>query len=374
MPELPQRILIVDDEPEVRSVLADVLTDGDHRCCATCSSGAEALLRLGHEAFDVVLADVCMPGMDGMTLLDSIVSRAPHPKVIVMTGAETAKAARHARRRGAFEFVRKPFDVDDLRRLVDKAAKRNAEGVQVPTDHDAPFADQEEQRTVWKFMPDSPGGQAERKSFITVDVRRQLQRLYVESIRALVAAVEAKDPYTEKHSVVVSYYCEIIAGRLGLPPEQIETLKMAAILHDIGKIGIPDAILQKPGPLTGPEFEIVKEHPKRALQILGHASFLTSELPLILHHHERYDGKGYPDGIRGEEAPLGARILSVADSIDTMLTARSYKPSGDVEYVKRELAAGAGHQFDPQLARIAIDWLSSSPGDIVVHPLVAGTV
>jgi HD-GYP domain-containing protein (c-di-GMP phosphodiesterase class II) len=225
------------------------------------------------------------------------------------------------------------------------------------------------QRTVWQFMPSPPQGQPERRSVTNADVQRELRRIYIESIRALVAAVEAKDPYTEKHSVVVSYYCEVLAHRLRLSPQLVETLQTAAILHDIGKIGIPDAILKKPAPLTRGEFDTVRMHPQRAVQIIEHASFLSAELPLVLHHHERYDGWGYPRGLAGEAIPLGARVLAVADSIDTMLSPRSYKPSYDIEHVRRELTGGAGRQFDPDVAAVADEWLRDSPGDIVIHPI-----
>jgi putative nucleotidyltransferase with HDIG domain len=191
--------------------------------------------------------------------------------------------------------------------------------------------------------------------------QRRLRQTYLESTRALVAAVEAKDPYTERHSLAVSHYSEVIATELGLPSDQIETLKIAAILHDIGKIGVPDAILQTPGPLTPGEFAVVKKHPRLAAQILGHASFLTMEVRLILHHHERYDGSGYPDGLQADQIPYGARILATADALETMFSPRSYKPGYDIDRVRDELITRAGTQFDPQIARVVVDWLGRSP-------------
>jgi putative nucleotidyltransferase with HDIG domain len=191
--------------------------------------------------------------------------------------------------------------------------------------------------------------------------QRRLRQTYLESTRALVAAVEAKDPYTERHSLAVSHYAEVIGARLDLPLDQIETLKTAAILHDIGKIGVPDAILQKPGPLTPGEFAIVQKHPQLAAQILGHVSFLAVEVRLILHHHERYDGTGYPDGLRGDQIPYGARILATADALETMFSPRSYKPGYDIDRVRTELTSRAGSQFDPQIAREVVNWLRDLP-------------
>ncbi|MCO6438342.1 MAG: HD-GYP domain-containing protein [Phycisphaerae bacterium] len=185
----------------------------------------------------------------------------------------------------------------------------------------------------------------------------------LESTRALVAAVEAKDLHTRNHSVTVSRYATEIGRRIGLNGPEIAHLRAAALLHDVGKIGVPDDILAKPGPLTNTEYEIVKRHPEIALQILGHLRNLKDERSLILHHHERYDGRGYPAALKGEHIPLGARILAVADSIDAMFSPRSYKPPYPLRQVQRELFVGLGLQFDPDIGRCAIDWLENSPED-----------
>ncbi len=191
-----------------------------------------------------------------------------------------------------------------------------------------------------------------------IRTRQQAKRGYIESTLALVAAVEAKEPHTREHARVVSGYCEEIGRRMELPAVQIESLRTAALLHDIGKIGVPDAILRKPGPLTADEFAVIKRHPEMAIEILGHTSYLGTELPYILHHHERFDGRGYPDGLRGDEIPLGARILNVGDSLDAMLSTRCYKRGMSLERVAAELDRCAGAQFDPEVARVAREWLA----------------
>lgn len=191
--------------------------------------------------------------------------------------------------------------------------------------------------------------------------RRRLNDSYVEFIRALVAAVEAKDPFTRAHSATVATHAEAMAGRMKLKSSEIDTIRAAALLHDVGKIGVPDALLTKPGPLTDDEYAVVKRHPETALAILGHISFLASERPLILHHHERFDGDGYPDGLAGEQIPLGARVLAVADAIDAMFSPRCYKPAFDRQQVRGELMACAGKQFDPNVTEIALDWLDANP-------------
>jgi putative nucleotidyltransferase with HDIG domain len=194
-------------------------------------------------------------------------------------------------------------------------------------------------------------------------LRQHVRSTYVESTRALVAAVEAKDPYTRSHSLTVAAYAEAIGKKMQLPSRLIETLRAAALLHDVGKIGVPDAILTKPGPLTDEEFAVIRRHPETALEILRHVSFLTDERPLILHHHERYDGSGYPGGLKGDDIPIGARILAVADALDTMFSPRTYKKPYTVDRVCRELEVGAGHQFDPAVTDATLHWLSESPDD-----------
>jgi len=200
--------------------------------------------------------------------------------------------------------------------------------------------------------------------------RQQLKRSGVESALALVAAVEAKEPLARGHARTVSHYCEMIARRMDLSPSQIESIKVAALLHDIGKIGVPDRILQKPGPLTGGEYALIKKHPETALQILENSTSLQDELPYILHHHERFDGAGYPHGIAGTDIPLAARILCVGDSIAAMMSARSYKSEYSLERTRSELARCSGTQFDPVAVRAAIEWIENDPDALQIDPAI----
>jgi diguanylate cyclase (GGDEF)-like protein/putative nucleotidyltransferase with HDIG domain len=192
-------------------------------------------------------------------------------------------------------------------------------------------------------------------------VREQIRQAYLDATQALVAAAEAKEPFARRHSLIVSGYAEAIAKRMGLRPALMNTIRTAAILHDVGKIGVPDAILTKPGPLTPAEYELVKKHSETGTEILAHVGSLSDELPLILHHHERHDGKGYPKGLKGSEIPLGAGIIAVADAIDVMLSNRSYKNPFDREHVRHELIACSGKQFNPPVVEAAIDWLEQQP-------------
>ncbi len=198
-------------------------------------------------------------------------------------------------------------------------------------------------------------------------VRQQLRQTYLDSTYALVRAVEAKDPCTRRHSLQVRRICGELGRRLSLSSAQAESLRTAAVLHDIGKIGVPDAVLRKPGPLTPQEFDLIRQHPETAVRIIGRAAFLNTELPIIRHHHERLDGRGYPDGLAGERIPFGARILAVADSLDAMSSRRSYKPAHGVDRIRAELKACAGTQWDPAVVEAALAWLDENPEALRAH-------
>jgi diguanylate cyclase (GGDEF)-like protein/putative nucleotidyltransferase with HDIG domain len=186
------------------------------------------------------------------------------------------------------------------------------------------------------------------------DLTRRLANVTTESLRLLVAAVEARDPYTKHHSVRVADFARCMAMELGLPEAQVRVIHSASLLHDIGKIGVPDAILTKPQKLTGQETDLIRQHPIIAVNILEQARFFVAELPLIKHHHEWYNGNGYPDGLQGESIPLGARIIQVADSSEAMLARRSYKAPFDVGHTLDQIVKGSGEQFDAEIAALAV--------------------
>ena len=189
-------------------------------------------------------------------------------------------------------------------------------------------------------------------------IDRKLRTAQMSMARSLVAAVEAKDPYTKGQSLNVAEYAEYFARRIGLSEEQIAIIRCGGTLHDVGKIGIPDAILMKPGALTSDEFEQIKKHPVMGGDILGQSSFLAAEAELVRHHHERFDGNGYPDGLAGQKLSLGARILQVADALDTMICARFYKKGYDLDRVVDEMRKNRATQFDPQVAEMAIELIT----------------
>ncbi len=204
-----------------------------------------------------------------------------------------------------------------------------------------------------------------KEAVAATESTRRHQPRYCESTAALVAAVDARDPYTRTHSQSVADFAEAIGKRMRLGEGALQTLRSAALLHDVGKIGVPDSILSKPGPLTDEEFEIIKRHPQTAIDILKEVKGLSEEKPIILHHHEKYDGTGYPAGLKGDQIPLGARILCVADALDTMLSPRSYKEPYSLDRARQELEDRSGWQFDPGVIVETLRLLEEGVGRVV---------
>ena len=188
----------------------------------------------------------------------------------------------------------------------------------------------------------------------------EIRQMFLSTIQALADAVDAKDPYTHGHTRRVSMYAVAIGRRLRLSARELEDLRMAAILHDVGKIGVPEAILNKPGRLTKEEFDQMKQHPVRGYQIVARIPAMARLTPAILYHHERYDGKGYPEGLAGEEIPLAARILAVADAFDAMTSDRPYRPGMPLDQAVEELKRNRGTQFDPQVVDAMLEYIESA--------------
>lgn len=196
------------------------------------------------------------------------------------------------------------------------------------------------------------------------DSKELLEKSYLESIEVLRRTVEVKDVYTRGHSDRVSEYSLLIGEKLNLPPEQMKTLKIGALFHDIGKIGIPDAILLKTDKLTDDEYSEIKNHPAIGAHILSNASIFADIIPIVKHHHERYDGKGYPARLAGEDIPYLARIVAVADTFDAMTSRRSYRQALDFDYTTNEIERCKGTQFDPAIADVFLEILRTNQDKI----------
>ncbi len=197
--------------------------------------------------------------------------------------------------------------------------------------------------------------QAVKKELPTLDFEElKRQELSVTALHSLAAAVDARDPYSREHSIRVASFAERLGKAAGLTPNELRAIRVAALLHDIGKIGIHDSVLQKAGPLDEKEWREVKEHPSRAVQILKGVPGIEEAIPIIPHHHERYDGKGYPDGLKGKDIPIGARILAIADAYEAMIAERAFRKANTPKGALLEIKKGALRQFDPDLANLFI--------------------
>jgi len=322
-------VLIADDEPDIREVLFDLLSD-DYEC-RTVSSAEDALACLRAMQFDVVLSDINMEGMNGLEMIPHVLALAPDTTVVMVSGAQTVESAIEALRAGAFDYVTKPFDL----RHVEAAVKRALEHKRL----------RETKRRYENYLEDLI---AQR----TAELNRTLQSLedsYRTTLKALAAALEARDRETHGHSERVVSFSLRLGRELKLSGEQMRALEFGALLHDIGKIGVPDAILHKPANLGEAEWVSMRQHPLHGRQILRGIEFLEGASRVVGQHHEKWDGTGYPLGLRGAEIDLNARIFAVADAFDAITSDRVYRAGRSYEVAVAELNKYAGRQFDPEV-------------------------
>ncbi|HET8656218.1 MAG TPA: HD domain-containing phosphohydrolase [Longimicrobiaceae bacterium] len=313
------RILVVDDEPNICRLLQRYLGRLGYEV-ETAGSVPDALQILQHARFDLVLTDLRLPGPSGLDLLVEVRSRCPGTRTILMSAHADVYAAAAAIERGVDQLVVKPFELEDLRaRVSDSLAKRRAERE----------------------------AEAEREQLETKLRQRDTEsKIWIlRAAHALATAVEAKDEYTAGHAARVTTYALTIAERIGgIDPVRF---RLAGDLHDVGKIGVPDSVLNKPGQLTSEEFDLIKKHPGTGAHILEPLIDDPLVLGVVRWHHERWDGRGYPDRLEGEAIPLPARVLAVADTLDAMTSHRAYRQGLGWEAVVEEIRRCTGTQFDP---------------------------
>lgn len=329
-----EKILVIDDDMSARESLRMVLKD---KYAVTLASGAvEGFNLLREKPFDLVILDIRMPRIDGITTLKEIKKLSPDTEVVLLTAYASIETARDAVRYGAFDYLMKPFDKDDLLMVVER-------GLQKRRTIESSKVEQEHLRI--------------RSTLLEEQIARaksDLMAAFEGTINALILAIDAKDSYTKAHSQRVSELSCLIAKSLRLGSGVIEGLKHAALIHDIGKIGIDESVLRKSGSLTIEEFEVMKKHPEIGVTIVSAVPFLEEAVPVILNHHERFDGMGYPRGIKGEDIPLSARIVMIADAIDAMLRSRPYRDNLPEEIIIKELKDNSGSQFDPLIVDVIV--------------------
>ena len=342
---MKDRILVVDDEEEITNYLSTML-DQEGYSCVTASSASEALtlLRKNQEkSFVLILADIVMPIMGGIELIEHIQKFYPEVGVVAISADINLNQAVEAMRKGALDFITKPFQPEVMFPRIQKALER----IHLTN----------ENREYQKFLEEK----VETRTAELIKKHRSLQKLYVNTVEVIARAIEAKDSDTQGHSKRVSKYCTHIAHRMGVEPEELQNIEIAGLLHDVGKIGIADEILGKPTKLTIEEYEAIKEHPLISLKIIEPIEELKRVKEYVKHHHERWDGKGYPSGLKSEEIPLGARILSVADAFDTMWIGRQYHAAWDLETVIKEFQNNRETQFDPKVVDTFTELIREDP-------------
>ncbi|HZW89518.1 MAG TPA: HD domain-containing phosphohydrolase [Myxococcaceae bacterium] len=332
----PTRILIVDDDASVRDVISVLLQEEGYEC-RTASSAEAALDIAAAEAPPLVISDMKMPGRDGIWLLEAFRERYAETAVIMLTGYGDTEAAVDCLRRGAVDYLLKPPKLTDLIRAIERAlAKRRIE-----------LARKRYQKKLERKVRDRTG---ELRTAL-----RNIQGTYQTTLLALVRALDAREHETSDHSQRVVKYTEHIAERLSLRGPELEEIGRGALLHDIGKIGVPDAVLLKPAKLTTEEWKEMRRHPDIGYDMIRSIEFLSTPAAIVLSHQERFDGRGYPRCLRGEEIHIGARIFAVADTLDAMTSDRPYRKGTTFENAVDEIQRCAGSQFDPEVVRAFMD-------------------
>src|SRR2546425_3457395 len=353
------RLLIVDDEAEVRSVLNDLL--GDTYQCSQAPSAEEALAQLRERDYHLVISDITMSGMSGLEMIPHVKVISPDTVIVMISGMQTIESAINALRLGAFDYLMKPFDLRQAEAAVTRALEHH-ELIAAKRRYEYHLEELVEQRT------------AELDEALA-----SLEKAYRSTLKALTAALETRDAETHGHSERVVTFSLRLGREYGLSESEMKALEFGSLLHDIGKIGVPDAILRKPAKLTDEEWVRMREHPRHGQQILRGIKFLEGAARVVAQHHEKWDGSGYPLGLRAEEIDVCARIFQVADAFDAITSDRVYREGRSYEAAIRELDQWINRQFDPKVVEAfhrvpKEDWeelrrlsLMRKPNDSVWH-------
>lgn len=328
-----ENILVVDDEEAIREVVSTMLESKGYRCTAV-SNGRAAQEYVKKVTPDLVLSDMIMPEMDGIRLLDWLRSYDPEIPVIMVTAIHDISTALEAIRRGAYDYILKPFEKDQLFLGVGRALQ-----------HRRLVLENREYQLNLQQKVDEQTAQLQ-------NAFAQLEQSYDDTLEALGSALDLKDAETEGHCQRVTAFTVSIAKCVPVHVSYLPVLARAAFLHDIGKMAIPDSILRKPGPLDNDEKQIMRTHCEIGYNMLTRIPFLRDAAQIVLAHQEFFDGTGYPHGLSGEDIPLGARIFSVADAMDAMISDRPYRKALPMSHARNEIRRCAGTQFDPKIVEV----------------------
>ncbi len=330
---MSEKILVVDDEEAIREVVTTMLETQGYDCVGV-GNGRMAQEHLQKNSLDLVLSDMVMPEMDGLSLLEWICAHDKDVPVVMVTAMHDLSIALDAIRRGAYDYVLKPFEKDQLFVSVRRALEHRRLKVE----------NQNYQRNLERLVD-------ERTAQLS-GALDQLEDSYDYTLEALGAALDMKDAETEGHCQRVTAFTIAIAKAMKLNSESLPQIARGAFLHDIGKMAIPDQILRKPGPLNEEERTVMREHCQVGYDRLSRIPFLREPAEIVLAHQEYYDGTGYPRGLKGEQIPLGARIFAVADTLDAMTSDRPYRSARTMAQAREEIQRCSGTQFDPKVVRV----------------------
>ena len=366
VPDNPAEILIVDDEPIIREILTRKLRDSGYSPIPA-ENAFEALNTMREHPCSLVLSDIMMPGMDGIALLKALRAAYPDTAVVMITAVSNVSMAIEALREGAYDYLIKPFNLEEVVLSVRNALEKRRLIL--------------ENRLYQEHLGEIVKAQTEEiRQLLTTEQERigelnkaieEIDVTHSATLDALSTALDYRDNETEGHSQRVVRYSLEIGSVLGLERHDLEILGRGTLLHDIGKIGVPDSVLWKPGKLTEEEWTEMRKHVEYGYRMLKHIPFLRDAALIMLHHHERYDGAGYPQGLKDQDIVIGARIFAVADTYDAMTTDRPYRKALTDQDAREEIAQCSGSQFDPAVSEvflnIAVDrWLQIKE-DVAVH-------
>ncbi|MDQ3000934.1 MAG: response regulator [Fibrobacterota bacterium] len=335
-------ILIVDDEPAICTVICDYLRLQGYNCASANAVDSALQILQTVQGVDCILSDIKMPGKSGIDLLRKVTTNWPDTAVILFTGNAEIQTAVASMQEGAYDFILKPIQLKQVIHSITNALEKKRMKLEL----------QNYQRNLEMLV-------TERTNQIK-EAMQMLEGSHLDTINRLCHAAEYRDDETGYHVLRISKYCEVLARGVGMTEEETWLLSKASPLHDIGKIGIPDSILLKPGRLTADEFEIMKKHAEIGGQILKNANSRVLQVAetVAISHHEKWDGSGYPRGLKGEEIPLMGRITAVADVFDALTMKRCYKPPFSMEQSAGIITEGRGKHFDPLMVDIFLSRLN----------------
>jgi len=322
-------LLVVDDEEPIRNALKRYLTKQEFEVFAA-ASGEEALRELrDHEDIAVMLCDIRMSGMSGVDIVPQALEIAPDLAILMLSAVNDATTAALCMQRGALDYLTKPVELLELGRTIQRAIKRR------------------EMLIGRRQLDQHIKEEVERRTEVFQRERARLERVSIATLEVLINALEAKDPYLRGHSARVADLAATIGSQMGLPDDEIEQVRLAGRLHDIGKIGTREDIMNKHGPLTPEEYDHIKQHVVIGSQILSPLEHLGTVIDMVRSHHERWDGSGYPDGRSGEDIPIGGRIIGAAEVWDALSTSRPYQEKLTPEQALRRMSELVGTVLDP---------------------------